>query len=102
MGSYVPNTREEQKAMLAEIGFSSMEDLFIHIPDEVKVKGALDLPEGMSELEVRRRMQQMAAKKHGISYHFQRGRCIPPFYTGHRKERHFKREPDDGIHTVPG
>ena len=38
MGSYVPNTEEERKAMLHEIGFSSIDDLFIHIPDEVKVK----------------------------------------------------------------
>ena len=79
MGSYVPNTREEQKAMLAEIGFSSMEDLFIHIPDEVKVKGALDLPEGMSELEVRRRMQQMAAKN----------TVFPTIFRGAGAYRHF-------------
>ena len=36
MGSYVPGTKSERQEMLAEIGFQSMEDLFGHIPDEVK------------------------------------------------------------------
>jgi len=54
MGSYVPNTLEERQEMLKEIGYSSIEDLFAHIPDEVKIKGGLNIPEGKSELEVRR------------------------------------------------
>lgn len=62
MGSYVPNTLSEQEAMLTEIGCKSMDDLFIHIPDAVKIKGELQLPSGLSELEVRRNMQKMAAK----------------------------------------
>lgn len=62
MGGYIPGTEQEQKAMLTEIGFSSMEELFGHIPDEVKVKGGLQIPEGMSELEVRRSMEKMAEK----------------------------------------
>ena len=52
MGSYVPNTLEERQEMLKEIGYSSIEDLFAHIPDEVKIKGGLNIPEGKSELEV--------------------------------------------------
>ncbi len=62
MGSYVPNTTKEQNEMLKEIGYSSIEDLFVNIPDEVKVKEGLNLPEGMSELEVSRKMEGMAAK----------------------------------------
>ena len=64
MGSYVPGTREEQQAMLEAMGFTSMEDLFRDIPGEVRVQGMLDLPEGKSELEVRRAMEEMAAKDH--------------------------------------
>ena len=30
MGSYVPNTLEERKKMLQELGYSSIEDLFAH------------------------------------------------------------------------
>ena len=64
MGSYVPGTREEQQAMLEAMGFTSMEDLFRDIPGEVRVQGMLDLPEGKSELEVRRAMEEMAARDH--------------------------------------
>ena len=38
MGSYVPNTLEERQEMLKEIGYSSIEDLFAHIPDELRSK----------------------------------------------------------------
>ena len=62
MGSYVPNTLEERQEMLKEIGYSSIEDLFAHIPDEVKIKGGLNIPEGKSELEVRREMENIASK----------------------------------------
>ena len=58
MGSYVPNTLEERKKMLQEIGYSSIEDLFAHIPEEVKLKGELNIPNGKSEFEVRREMEQ--------------------------------------------
>ena len=46
--------------MLEEIGFQAREDLFGHIPEEVKVKGSLAIE--MSELEVRRKMQKIAGK----------------------------------------
>lgn len=62
MGSYVPNTVDERNQMLNEIGFQSMDDLFKHIPEEVKVKGGLNIPEGKSELEVRKCMSKIAAK----------------------------------------
>ncbi len=62
MGSYVPNTVEERREMLEEIGFRSMDELFAHIPEDVKVKNGLDIPEGKSELEVRRAMEKLAAK----------------------------------------
>ena len=59
MGSYIPNTKEEQLAMLNEIGFESLADLFAHIPDEVKIKDGLQIPEGMSEMEVRKAVSKM-------------------------------------------
>lgn len=62
MGTYIPNTKSEQLAMLKEIGFNSMEELFAHIPDEVKVKEGLNIPSGMSEMEVKKAMMKMAKK----------------------------------------
>lgn len=61
MGSYIPNSLSERKKMLDTIGISSIDDLFSHIPDSVKVDH-LDLPEGLSEMEVRAKMSAMAEK----------------------------------------
>ena len=62
MGTFIPNTREEQLAMLNEIGYKDFDDLFKVIPDEAKVKGELDLPEGLSEIEVDRKIRGLADK----------------------------------------
>jgi len=61
MGSYIPNTRAQQEAMLAALGVDRVEDLFAAVPREMLVD-RLDLPEGLSELEVRRQVTAMAAK----------------------------------------
>ena len=60
MGSYVPSTLQERQEMLESIGLSSIDQLFSHIPDELK--GELNLPSGMSELEVSSAMKKIAAK----------------------------------------
>ena len=62
MGTFVPNTKEQQLEMLREIGYEKLDDLFAHIPDDVKFQGELDLPEGMSEMEVAAEMQKIADK----------------------------------------
>lgn len=62
MGTFIPNTKEEQLQMLNEIGYKDFDDLFKIIPDEAKVKGELNLPEGKSELEVDRTVQALADK----------------------------------------
>ncbi len=62
MGSYVPNTRAEQEVMLKEAGYTGFDDMFSCIPDEVKLNRPLDLPEGLSELEVARKMEETSAK----------------------------------------
>ena len=79
MGNYIPGTKQEQKEMLAEIGFGSMEELFGHIPDEVKVKGGLKIPAGMSELEVRKKVTQTAEKN----------KVFPVIFRGAGAYRHF-------------
>ena len=62
MGGYVPNTKEQIQDMLKAIGLSSMEDLFVDIPQEVRLKGELEIPQGKSELEVKREMEDLAGK----------------------------------------
>jgi glycine dehydrogenase subunit 1 len=59
---YIPNTREIREQMLAEIGVASIDNLFSDIPEKIRLKKALKLPEQMSELEVRQDVQKMLAQ----------------------------------------
>ncbi len=60
MGSYVPGTKQEQLAMLSEIGLSSMDDLYVDVPADLKLQNGLDLPEGKSEMEVAAQIKELA------------------------------------------
>lgn len=62
MGSYVPSSLNERQQMLRTIGCSNFDELFSHIPAQVKLKAPLNIPEGLSELEVRRMMEGIAHK----------------------------------------
>ena len=62
MGTFVPNTTAQQQEMLREIGFGHISDLFAAVPENVKLDGELDLPQGLSEMEASRQMEQMAAE----------------------------------------
>ncbi|NCE64174.1 aminomethyl-transferring glycine dehydrogenase subunit GcvPA [Pseudoflavonifractor sp. 524-17] len=60
MSSYLCSTSDERQAMLAELGMKSMDDLFVDVPEEVMIKGPLNLPNPKSELEIRRTMESLA------------------------------------------
>ncbi len=62
MGSYIPSTREERQAMLAETGYADIRSLFKDVPDAVYLDKPLNLPAGMSEMQVRAKMQKLAGK----------------------------------------
>ena len=62
MGSYVPNTNDDRKEMLESIGASSIEDLYSVIPDEIILEDDLNIPSGLSELEVKNKMSKIASK----------------------------------------
>ena len=79
MGKYIPNTSTEQKEMLKEIGFASFDELFSHVPKEVKLSAELNIPSGKSELEVRKIMTGMAKKNH----------VFPVIFRGAGAYRHF-------------
>lgn len=58
---YVPNTAADRKAMLEAVGASSVEELFDDLPP-AKRYPRLALPAGLSELEVLREIESLAAK----------------------------------------
>ncbi|MCK9431241.1 MAG: aminomethyl-transferring glycine dehydrogenase subunit GcvPA [Candidatus Omnitrophica bacterium] len=49
--NYIPHTELEKKEMLKAIGVASVDDLFKHIPKELRPK-SFNIPEGKSEFEV--------------------------------------------------
>ena len=70
MASYVPNTQAEREEMLKACGFNTIRDMYKDVPESVYLKDLLELPEGKSELEVRREVEAMAAKNHVFAHVF--------------------------------
>ena len=62
MGSYIPSTPAEREEMLKAVGVASYKELYRDVPAEMYLDRALNIPEGMSELEVSRAVSAMAAK----------------------------------------
>lgn len=69
MGSYIPAAPAEQQEMLEAIGLRDFRELYKDVPESMYLDRPLDIPAGMSELEVSRALQAMAAKT----------RYFPPF-----------------------
>ena len=61
MGTYVPNTEEERQAMLEACGFRSFDEMYAVIPEALKRTEPLLIPEGMTEMEVRRALEELGA-----------------------------------------
>lgn len=63
---YVPHSPADIQAMLEMMGQSSLEGLFAHLPPNVRLERALDLPDGLTEEEVRRYFRRAADQNHGM------------------------------------
>ena len=62
MGSFVPHTQAEIEAMLGFLGLDSLDDLFAHIPDAVRLAGGLAVEPGRSEADVLDRVGELAGR----------------------------------------
>lgn len=60
MGHFVPHTDEELGAMLADLGLSSLDQLFDVVPASLRLAGGLDLPAGLSEPDVLAELERLA------------------------------------------
>lgn len=58
---YLPHTRSDREKMLGSIGVESFDDLVSHIPVELRTRD-LDLPLGLSELELARYLDELQSK----------------------------------------
>ncbi|MEM1131518.1 MAG: aminomethyl-transferring glycine dehydrogenase subunit GcvPA [Pseudomonadota bacterium] len=60
---YLPLNNEDRSAMLARVGASSIDDLFVDVPDAAVLDGPIhDLPNHASELAVERHMAKLASE----------------------------------------
>src|SRR5260370_4439860 len=66
--SYIPNTAEDQQAMLATLGLSTLEDLLAPVPENVRLRRPLDLPPALSEPDLKRLLYNMAAKNKNLDF----------------------------------
>jgi glycine dehydrogenase subunit 1 len=64
---YIPNTPEDQQAMLAAIGVASVEDLFAAVPAELRLQRELNLPPALGELELTEHLGKLAAENESCS-----------------------------------
>ena len=66
MAFYIPMNEDERREMMDTIGISSLDEMYVNIPADMRVK-KLNLPEGRSELETRRLMEKISAKNKRFS-----------------------------------
>ena len=64
---YFPHTEEDIREMLAKIGVGSLEDLYAEVPDAIRFKGDYQLPEAMSEVEIRQYLGGLGAKNQQLT-----------------------------------
>lgn len=69
MSRYIPNTRKQQKDMVRDIGYSSIEELFGDIPKKIRLDKELTIQGPMAEMELMGHMKEMAStNKHTGEY----------------------------------
>lgn len=77
--SYISLTDEDRIKMLREIGVSSVDDLFIDIPESIRISEVPGIPAALSEIEVSRAVEELEGKN-----------CIfHESFTGGGAYRHF-------------
>ncbi len=64
MASYIPSTAAERQKMLEVVGVKDYRDLYKDVPAEMYLENGLNIPEGMSEMEVARAVTAMANRNH--------------------------------------
>ncbi len=58
----IPNTEEDQKEMLKELGAKSIEELFDSIPQSLRLKADIDIPSSLSEMELVKELRKLSEK----------------------------------------
>ncbi len=59
---FLPHTQEDINQMLAVTGHASLDELFDTIPDALKTRTGLNLPDGLSEWDLNTHMESLASR----------------------------------------
>lgn len=59
---FLPQTEEDIQQMLKRIGIASLDELYAEVPESIRFKGEYDIPNAMSELEVRALFDKLGNK----------------------------------------
>lgn len=59
---FIPNTEQDRKVMLSDIGVRNVSELFRDIPQKIFLKESLKIPEGLSEAETKDLMRKISEK----------------------------------------
>ena len=62
MYKFFPHTEADLKAMMDVVGIKSLDELYADVPEAVRFRGNYQLPEAMSELEVRQLFEQLGSQ----------------------------------------
>ncbi len=66
---FIPHTEADVREMLAAIGADSIETLFSEIPPELKIDNLANIPEGLTEMEAGRLLQERASQNlNGLNF----------------------------------
>ncbi|MDD7644739.1 MAG: aminomethyl-transferring glycine dehydrogenase subunit GcvPA [Prevotella sp.] len=64
---FFPQTKEEIEQMLKQAGMNSLDDLYADVPEQIRFRGEYDLPEPMSETEIRSLFEKLGEKNHRLT-----------------------------------
>ena len=100
---YLSLTERDRDEMLAAIGVSSIDDLFEQIPEGVRFDRELDVPPALTEVELIRHLEELAAKNcsHGRRALVPRRRDLRPSHARDRGHDPAARRVPDRVHAVP-
>lgn len=62
MTRYIGNTTDDRQQMLNEIGYKDIDSLFRAVPDSVRLKEKLKIPEALSEMELITKIKSLSDK----------------------------------------
>lgn len=64
---FFPQTKEEIEQMLKQAGMNSLDNLYADVPEQIRFRGEYDLPDPMSETEIRSLFEKLGEKNRRLT-----------------------------------